>query len=185
LKNITSSTFCTAIGTGCTAGQVTIDTTTKNGWYINLSTNLVTRSDGTTITSPVGEKMISDPTVFGGVVYFTTHVPDQGAGSACGLSGDAFLYGINYLTGSGALTEPGAPPPEPGALVAGSRTNYIGHGIASAPVLSMRPGGSGLMDIYATASGGAGTSALTQKLGNAPSTASMNNIIYWKDRRLQ
>jgi Tfp pilus tip-associated adhesin PilY1 len=148
------------------------DTDTKHGWYINLSTNTLTRSDGTTIVGPVGEKMISDPTVFGGVVFFTTHVPHQGGGSACGESGDAFLYGIKYTSGGGALEND-------------SRTKYIGHGIGSAPVMSMRPGGSGITDIYATASGGAGTSALTQKLGNAPPTASMTNILYWKDRRLQ
>ena len=99
--------------------------------------------------------MISDPTVFGGIVYFTTHVPDQGASSACGQSGDAFLYGVNYTCGGGALESD-------------SRTKYVGHGIGSAPVMSMRPGGTGITDIYATASGGAGTSALTQKLGNRP-----------------
>lgn len=148
------------------------DTDTKHGWYINLSTNTLTRSDGTTIINPVGEKMISDPTVFGGVVFFSTHVPHQGGGSACGESGDAFLYGIKYTSGGGALEN-------------NSRTKYVGHGIGSAPVMSMRPGGSGITDIYTTASGGAGTSALTQKLGNAPSTASMTNILYWKDRRLQ
>ncbi|HAJ27824.1 MAG TPA: hypothetical protein DCG53_11385, partial [Syntrophus sp. (in: bacteria)] len=155
LTNMTDS------GTSCS--------TTSQGWYINLSTNTLTRSDGTTIVNPVGEKMISDPTVFGGTVFFSTHVPHQGGSSACGESGDAFLYGINYTCGGGALDS------------SSSRTKYIG----SAPVISMRPGGAGTTDIYATASGGAGTSALTQKLGNAPTTASMTNILYWKDRRMQ
>jgi Tfp pilus tip-associated adhesin PilY1 len=165
----------TANLTNMTDSSTACDNTTQ-GWYINLSTNTLTRSDGTTIVNPVGEKMISDPTVFGGIVYFTTHVPDQGEGSACGESGDAFLYGINYTCGGGALEN-------------NSVTKYVGHGIGSAPVMSMRPAGtggsSGTTDIYATASGGAGTSALTQKLGTAPSTASMTNILYWKDRRMQ
>jgi Tfp pilus tip-associated adhesin PilY1 len=146
-------------------------TATTHGWYINLSTNTLTRSDNSTITSPVGEKMISDPTVFGGVVYFSTYVPDQGTGSACGLAGDAFLYGIRYMSGSGAFDS-------------GSRAKYIGHGIGSSPIISMGPGG-GTADIYATASGGAGTGALTQKVAGAPTTSSMTNILYWKDKRLQ
>lgn len=172
------STYCpgnprtTANLTNMTDSSTTCDNTTE-GWYVNLSTNTLTRSDGTTITNPVGEKMISDPTVFGGIVYFTTHVPDQGASSACGQSGDSFLYGINYTCGGGALDS------------SNSRTTYVGHGIGSAPVMSMRGGGTGVTDIYATASGGAGTSALTQKLGTAPTTASMTNILYWKDRRMQ
>ena len=169
--------------TDITSTSTTYENTSSTyGWYINLSTNTLTRSDGTTIVSPMGEKMISDPTVFGGVVFFTTHVPDQEVGSACGESGDAFLYGIKYIPEGGG----GGGAFESGGSV--SRTKYVGHGIGSAPVMSMRPGGgggAGTTDIYATASGGAGTSALTQKLGNAPTTASMTNILYWKDRRMQ
>ncbi|MDI9570800.1 MAG: PilC/PilY family type IV pilus protein [Pseudomonadota bacterium] len=151
---------------------VYVDSSNVSGWYINLSTNALSRSDNTTITNPVGEKMISDPTVFGGVVYFSTYVPAQGEDTACGQAGDAFLYALKFTSGSGAGQ-------------GGARTSYIGHGIGSAPVISMRPGGTGVTDIYATASGGAGTSALTQKLGSAPSSASMTNIIYWRDRRVQ
>jgi hypothetical protein len=40
-------------------------------------------------------------------------------------------------------------------------------------------------DTYVTASGGAGTSALTQDAGQAPTTTSMSNILYWKDKRVQ
>jgi Tfp pilus tip-associated adhesin PilY1 len=168
-----TATYTTTNLTNITSTSTVYDgtATATHGWYINLSTNTLTRSDGTTIASPVGEKMISDPTVFGGVVYFSTYVPDQGTASACGLSGDAFLYGIKYLSGAGALESD-------------SRTKYIGHGIGSSPIISMRPGSSSA-DIYATASGGAGTAALTQKLGETPTTSSMTNILYWKDRRLQ
>lgn len=143
-------------------------TATTNGWYINLSTNTQTRSDGSKITSPVGEKMISDPTVYGGYIYFVTYVPDQGTStSACGLSGDAFMYKINYITGEGA-----------------SDAKYIGHGIGSSPIISMGAGSS-YADVYATASGGAGTAALTQKVEQTAGTSSMTNILYWKDKRLQ
>jgi Tfp pilus tip-associated adhesin PilY1 len=168
-----TATYTTANLTNITSTSTTYDATTAttNGWYINLSTNTLTRSDNSTIANPLGEKMISDPTVYGGVVYFATYVPDQGASNACGLSGDAFLYGIKYLSGSGALEND-------------SRTKYIGHGIGSSPIISMRPGSSSA-DIYATASGGAGTAALTQKIGETPTTSSMTNILYWRDRRVQ
>lgn len=139
------------------------------GWYINLSSSTLTRPDGTSVSSPLGEKMISDPTIFGGTVYFATYVPNQVTGSSCGLSGDSFLYKIKYLcpTSAGDITN-----------------QYIGHGEASSVLVSYRPGYTAA-DIYITASGGAGTAALTQDVGQAPKTSSMTNILYWKDRRLQ
>ena len=145
---------------------------TKHGWYINLSTNTLTRSDGSTITNPLGEKMISDPEVKGGLVYFMTYVPYQGTVLACGYAGDAFLYELGYLSGAGA------------ADTSGSRTKYVGQGVGSSILVSYRPG-YGVADIYATASGGAGTGALSQQLGTTNSNASMTNVIYWKDKRLE
>lgn len=139
------------------------------GWYYNLSTNSLTRSDGTTISSPLGEKMISDPTVFNGIVYFPTYVPDQGSSNACGLAGDAFLYKFNYLC------------PYSSSL---QSVQYVGHGIPSSVLLSYRPGYT-MADIYITASGGGGTGALTQNAGSANVSASMNNLLFWKDKRLQ
>jgi Tfp pilus tip-associated adhesin PilY1 len=138
------------------------DSSSGHGWYINLSSG----------SSRLGEKMISDPTVFGGVVYFATYVPDQGTTNACGLAGDAYLYGLKYVSGAGAVDD------------AGNRSKWIGRGIGSSILVSYRPGYTAA-DIYATASGGAGTGALTQDMGQAPSTSSMTNILYWKDRRLE
>ncbi len=138
------------------------DSSSGHGWYINLSYS----------SSRLGEKMISDPTVFGGVVYFATYVPDQGGSSACGLAGDAYLYAIKYVSGAGAVDD------------AGNRSKWIGRGIGSSILVSYRPGYTAA-DIYVTTSGGAGTGALTQQVGEAPTTSSMTNILYWKDRRLE
>jgi len=153
------------------------DATDRHGWYINLSTNSLTRSDGTTISSPKGEKMISDPAIFGGMVYYASYVPDQGVESACGRAGDAFLYKLNYKTGAGS----GANPGDDSDI--GDRTDYMGHGIGSSILISYSQEYS--PDIYATASGGAGTGALTQSMGKAPAPSSMTNVLYWRDRRLQ
>ncbi len=164
LENITSSRYT--------------DAPNKHGWYINLSTNSLTRSDGTTISSPKGEKMISDPAIAGGYVYYATYVPDQGEDSACGQSGDAFMYKLNYQTGAGANADPDD------ASDIGTRASYMGHGIGSSILVSYAPGYTDL-DIYATASGGAGTGALTQTMGKGNKDPNMIKVLYWKDRRLQ
>jgi len=145
---------------------------TKHGWYINLSTNTLTRTDGSTITNPVGEKMISDPEIKGGLVYFMTYVPYQGTVLACGYAGDAFLYELGYLSGAGAVD------------TSGTRAKWVGQGVGSSILVSYRPGYTAA-DIYATASGGAGTGSLSQQLGTTQSNSSMTNVIYWKDKRLE
>jgi Tfp pilus tip-associated adhesin PilY1 len=145
---------------------------TMHGWFIDLSTNTLTRSDGSTITNPVGEKMISDPTVKGGLVYFMTYVPYQGTVLACGYGGDAFIYELGYLSGAGAVD------------TSGTRAKWVGQGIGSSILVSYRPGYTAA-DIYATASGGAGTGSLSQQLGTTRSNSSMTNIFYWKDKRLE
>ncbi len=168
LKNITNSVYCYSAQTeGCTIAD------SQNGWYINLSTNPLTISDpgGYTINNPVGEKMISAPALFGGMLLFPTYLPQQGEDTACGQAGHSFLYKLDYLTGSGKADD-------------GHRVDYMGIGTASGPTFSYQPG-YGSVDIYGTVSGGAGTSARTQSLGKAPSTSSITNILYWKDRRLK
>jgi type IV pilus assembly protein PilY1 len=168
LKNITSSVYCYSAQTeGCTIAD------SQNGWYINLSTNSlrISDSDEQTINNPKGEKMISDPALFDGMLLFPTYLPQQGEDTACGQAGHSFLYKLDYLTGSGKAED-------------GRRVDYMGIGTASGPTFSYRAGYT-KVDIYGTVSGGAGKSALTQQLGEAPSTSSMTNILYWKDRRLK
>ncbi len=195
-----------------------IDFSSARGWYMNLSTNSLTRSDGTTITGPQGEKMISDMALFNSILYFTTYTPEQGTGNACGEAGDAFLYAINCFYGIGmqdatlsatalaaieaymraaalAAANPGDMDLAAAAAAAAAdahaaanntvanRTDYVGHGVGSSVLVSYRPGYTAA-DIYVTASGGAGTSALTQTMGEAPKPPNMTNVLYWRDRRL-
>ena len=130
-------------------------TSTKKGYAINLAGG--------------GQKMLADPSVFGGVVYFTTYTPSN---TVCNESGTATLYGINYTTGGGVLS--------------GSRSMTIGTGIPSAPVLSLKPGSSGVPDLFVTTSGGGGTSASTQRVNITPSGVSnRTNMLYWRDQRIQ
>jgi Tfp pilus tip-associated adhesin PilY1 len=135
--------------------------------------------------SDTGEKVLADPTVFGGVVYFTTYTPSAGT-DACNQSGTAKLYGINYTTAAGII------PTVPGSSTL-ARSKDIGSGIPSAPVISMKPGSNTSPDLYVTTSGTGGgvtgttvTSASTQRVNfDPPSTASRTNMLYWRDNRIQ
>jgi Tfp pilus tip-associated adhesin PilY1 len=134
------------------------DSDDKHGWYLDL-------------VEGAGEKVLSDPTVFGGVIYFTTYLPAAGT-DACEKAGKSILYGLGYISGEGKL---------------GSDRNLdlVGTtGIASTPVISMRPGSSAA-DLYITTSGGSGTDAITKKIISPASTSSMTNMLYWRDRRVQ
>lgn len=62
--------------------------TPKKGWYINLPTT--------------GERSVTDPTVRGGRIIFTTLIPSSGA---CSYGGSSWLMELDYLTG-GKLTTP-------------------------------------------------------------------------------
>ena len=125
-----------------------------------------------------GEKMLAEPTIFGGVVYFTTFTPAVG-NDPCSQGGTASLYGINYKTGAGALVIPGSTATPP-------RSTVIGTGIPSAPVISLKPGGGTTPDLYVTTSGGGGTGAQTQRANvNPPGLANRTNMLFWKDKRVE
>ncbi len=132
--------------------------TTKVGYYIGLPGH--------------GEKILADPTVFGGVVYFTTYTPAY-ANDPCEQSGLASLYAVQYATGAGALS-------------GGARSMSVGTGIPSAPVLSLKPGSEGTADLYVTVSGGGSTGSSTSRVNmNPPGASNRTNMLYWLDRRLQ
>jgi len=124
--------------------------------------------------------MLAEPTVFGGVVYFTTYTPPAG-NDPCAQGGTAKLYGINYTTGAGALNIVGAEPSEtlPRAMT-------IGTGIPSAPVVSMKPGSNPTPDLYVTTSGGGGIDGQTQRANiTSQSLINRTNILFWRDTRIE
>jgi Tfp pilus tip-associated adhesin PilY1 len=172
--NNRSTTFHISNLDNITSGTYT-DSPTKNGWYINLNGQ--------------GEKILDEPTVFGGVVYFSTYTPPNG-GDPCSQGGTANLYAVNYTTGAGIFTQfdsSGHPVGDP------SRSMTVGTGIPSAPILSMKPIGSyspgptvSPADIYMTASGGGGSNESTVRVNfNPPTLANRTNLLHWKDRRLE
>jgi type IV pilus assembly protein PilY1 len=150
------------------------------GWFVNL--------DGQ-------ERVLSDSTVYKGIVLFTTYTPPAGA-NLCGATGRAALYGIAMMPVSimGEIYEPGK-----GVFSqAGQRRIDLGTGIPSAPVVSQKPldgsGRGGTPDVFVGVSGGSG--APTETLSSAnPNMGPVANaltgsgpspqIIHWRDRRVQ
>jgi len=142
-----------------TEGQVYNDPA-KSGWIIAMP--------GT------GEKVLAEPTVFGGVVYFTSYVPPTGT-DPCAQTGSSNLYGITYNTGGGTFDSGGTK----------VRSMTLGSGMATAPAVSFNPY-TNQPDLYVTLSGGGGTGASTIRAPVTPGNFSnRTNILYWRDRRMQ
>jgi Tfp pilus tip-associated adhesin PilY1 len=158
---------------------------TTPGWYIRLT--------GT------GEKILFDPTVFGGIVAFTTYTPYSGS-NPCEQGGTSNLYamammplaidGYPYDPGAGVLTTG-----SPGVTTGGLKSILIGRGVAKNPVLSQKPLPSGgATDLYVSLSGGGGqdTQIKSSSQLNAPplttrltQTAPSSMLLHWKDGRIQ
>ncbi|MFZ4438225.1 MAG: pilus assembly protein [Syntrophales bacterium] len=128
-----------------TQASQTYDTasTTRVGWRIQLAGG--------------GQKILADPTVFGGVVYYTSYTPPTG-NDPCEQGGTSQLNGVNFTTGGGAIT--------PTDGTAAVRSIDVGSGIASAPVISLKPGMSA-----ATAAAVAAAAAVISSGGTAAAAA--------------
>ena len=121
-----------------------------------------------------GQKILAEPAIFGGVVYFTSFTPGNSS-DPCEQAGTASLNGV-YLTSAN------------GVFTGGARSITVGTGIASAPIVSLKPsGGTGsLADLYVTVSGGGLTSASTQKVNfDPPGVSNRTNMLFWRDKRIQ
>ncbi|MBN2653794.1 MAG: hypothetical protein JXR79_01585 [Nitrospirae bacterium] len=139
-----------------TTGTYNPSTSTKPGWYINLPGS--------------GEKILTEPDIFGGVVYFTTYVPANG-NDPCDMTGDSNLYGVNYITGAAAL---------PGNT---ARSIDVGEGIKM-PIITTGPTGNPRL----ITPGGTSTPGAVISDGGFDILGGMSNsrwLMYWKDKRLK
>lgn len=141
LENITSGTYD--------------PNSSKKGWYIKLSGS--------------GQKILSDPSVFRGVVYFTAYTPTQST-SLCIKSGTSDLFAVDYVTGAGKFDNDG-------------RSVTIGSGLATSPIVSLNPHGG--TDVYASTSSTETGEAHTKKQ-QTPTIANLNrtNLFFWRDMRV-
>ena len=145
------------------------DMTNYSGWVLKLTTP--------------GEKVLSEAAVFQGAIYFTTYVPGN-ASNVCDQGGTANLYALNYMTSGGLLS-------------GNARSEVIGSGIPSSPIVSIGP--TGLVSVYASTSASNSSGAQTQSLnsGTRPNTcpsppncpfgptAPGGYLHHWLDLRLQ
>jgi hypothetical protein len=162
----------------------------KPGWFIRLS---------------LGEKNLSDSTVFGGMVLFTTFTPLTGIDTdPCVVgSGTGRLYAMAMMpiTINGIVYNAGA-----GLFADGNRSIDLGTGIPTSPVISQKPKGQpGGTDVYVSVSGSGGTEAGLWNPSAPPGppppdggcppgtpaficrlmqSGPQATIIHWKDRRL-
>jgi outer membrane protein assembly factor BamB len=160
----------------------------KPGWYINLT--------------GLGEKVLAEPSVFGGMAAFTTFTPPPDAGY-CGREGTAKLYamalmpitidGITYDPGAGVLSKPASP----ASTAGGDRSVSLGAGIPSSPVFSQPPAGGGIptrrpTDLMISLSGGLDKSTSLITSASLPDypfkerlrhTTSHGHLIHWRNRR--
>jgi type IV pilus assembly protein PilY1 len=71
-------------GAGATTWEALVDEVqAEEGWYINLDS--------------AGERVLTRPSILGGVVLFSPFTPDS---AICGYSGSGSLYGLYYETGT-------------------------------------------------------------------------------------
>jgi type IV pilus assembly protein PilY1 len=145
----------------------------KYGWYVQMPAG-------------TGEKILAEPTVFGGAVWFTSWVPPVGT-DPCGQAGTSNLYGLDFGNGSAGIDNGSG---------GKQRSLSLGAGMATAPTFSLNPNGGS--DIYLTQSGstgsttshGGGSVPVPQCVGdtchlNGPGGAGgANRILYWRDTRL-
>ena len=154
------------LGTAEEKAQVKALLQNRKGWFIRLEN--------------AGEKVVSSPRVYGGVVYFTTYTPSQDSGvnpndpcAASTVRGVARLYAVNYLDGSAVHDFSATPETDRAgnavALGKLDRSLAIGTAIPSAPVIAILAGGARL---FIGVEGG---------IVSLPTVASQDMIrYYWK-----
>ncbi len=77
----------------------------RRGWYLDLAVN--TGTAGAPNYVGAGERFIGAPLIQSGRVFFTTYTPVE---DSCNPGGLNFVYGLDLLSGAGALSNLGALP---------------------------------------------------------------------------
>lgn len=117
----------------------TMNHSSNKGWYLRF-----VEPDG----SEVGEQIVSSPIIFGGVVYFSTYIPEPPSGTntiadPCanpGAKGSGYLYAIGARFGEAVIPSfnPSGPDNKPVPL--DRRRKIEGKGIPPEPVLVVHEG---------------------------------------------
>ncbi|MHB1698385.1 MAG: pilus assembly protein [bacterium] len=139
LENVTGAYIAASSSTG-SPSSISYSYTLNGGNPVSLSAaNAAINPDGWYITlSNPGERIVSSPVVYNGIIYFTTYTPNQTANS-CSV-GYAQLYALNYTNGGGEVVSNSAGVSILGTSQTptgtGKQSAIIGSGTPSAPVVS-------------------------------------------------
>ncbi len=145
LVNVSSAQVCVLnVGTcGGVTNQVTGVTgvtTFSSGSGTTSLIGLVKSKDGWYTTLPAArERVLSNPTLIGGIAFFPSFIPDN---NICAATGSSNLYALFYLTGS-AYTESiiGLTPSGSNQIV--NRSMSLGTGLAAQMAIHLGSQGSG------------------------------------------
>ena len=74
----------------------------KRGWYLDLAVDAGGGAEADSDLQAVGERFIATPRIQSGRVFFTTYTPLEDSCSPGGLN---FAYGLDLLSGAGALSD--------------------------------------------------------------------------------
>lgn len=91
-QTLGTSTSTTSSYASRTVSSNTVNYASKRGWYVDLEVG----------TDAEGERFIGTPYLLSGVVYFATYTPT--VGDNCSGGGVNWLYGLNVLSGAGAMS---------------------------------------------------------------------------------
>jgi type IV pilus assembly protein PilY1 len=145
---------------------VTGVTTFSSGSGTTSLIGLVKSKDGWYTTLPAArERVLSNPTLIGGIAFFPSFIPDN---NICAATGSSNLYALFYLTGS-AYTESiiGLTPSGSNQIV--NRSMSLGTGLAAQMAIHLGSQGSG-----GGGGGGAGGGGCQSGMGGFINTSSGN-----------
>ncbi len=149
LVNVSSAEVCLIGRGGCgTAGNDQVTGVSGASNFPSLIT-MVSQKDGWyTTLALTGERALSRPTVFGGIVFFPTFVPSN---DACSSSGEGYLYALYYLTGTAYSSPVIGTSSGSGGKEYVKRSTQIGPGLGTEAVVHIgKGGGAGKARIFST-----------------------------------
>ena len=170
LVNVSSAQVC-VLNVGTCGGAtdqvtgVTGVTTFSSGSGTTSLIGLVKSKDGWYTTLPAArERVLSNPTLIGGIAFFPSFSPDN---NICAATGSSNLYALFYLTGS-AFSEPiiGLTPSGSNQIV--NRSMSLGTGLAAQMAIHLGSQGSG------SGGGGVGGGGCQSGMGGFINTSSGN-----------
>src|SRR5881296_2426008 len=186
LLDVSNVTVCVVgVGSCDTSNQVTglAGVSTFSGTGTTSLAGVVANKQGWFVTYPTaGERALSNPTLLGGTVFFTTFIP---VNDICIASGNGNLYALFYLTGS-AYSQATIGTSGGGATVAKSIS--LGTGLPSQMAVQIGAQGGGTSGL-SSSSGCAGrvtgyiqasTGVLGQLCGQ-PAFSVWSRIVSWRD----